>query len=147
MDNRRNGLSITFGYLIVGVIGLVTFIVVVGGFDLGFSSSVNILSGWGESGSIDTACNQLADRVNDEYCSQYVSDCSDIHHEYDSSQGYTETASDAGCEWYGSDVPDAVASHLEAVDGEYRPIVTVDGDTYDCIEEGELPRDPTCPAR
>lgn len=148
-SDRQKGLSITFGYLIVGVIGLVTLMVVVLGFDFGFSSSLNILSGWWESGSVDTECSKLADQIDEAYCTQYVAgadSCGDTHHEYDSSQGYTQTATEAGCEWFGSNVPSVVQQYLEEVDGEYRPIVSVEGDTYDCVEQGKIGSDPTCPA-
>lgn len=165
----KKGLSFTLTLVVVGVILLMTALSVItlGGSSIGnFFNTVNEQAADAE---IRQACNDLASDIQTSYCSQYVktevyedadgtlSGSSDYQNEtgdqwvaasascdaaqservprsYQAAQAdgaFTETASEAGCSWRN-----------------YQPsaIVTVNGQDYNCIDEGYI-NDDSCPAQ
>lgn len=158
----RQGLSFTLTLVVVGVVLLMTAltVIVLGGANLG--------DFFGDTGERQLAqqvaqeCSSLADQIDNNYCNYYVdtdsgsgpSDyCGDIRRSPTSN--YETPAAQAGCDWMDAangrnGMADTRAQEsvedllVENDDGDRRPIVTVRGNEYDCLQENEMTA--LCPA-
>lgn len=94
-------------------------------------------------------CSGIVETMQDDYCTLYTNqgDCSDVQRNRDDAAGYSTTATEEDCNWQdnsASFTPDETLT--DNADGESRPIVQVEGEQFDCIEEGYIVSDFTCPA-
>lgn len=187
---HRKGLSFTLTLVVVGVVLLMTALTVV---TLGGSSLSNFFGFFQDKGEqaatdaqIRDACNQLKQRINNQYCDLYVQTASYNEcngwvttdtGDRDSNDYMNETTNNAYCtgsqldQW--NDDVDCTRTNdnrlgtnqRTAVDGndayersasnercnwqnnyESNPTVNVEGDTYNCLDEGYI-QSAECPAQ
>jgi hypothetical protein len=141
----RKGISFTLTLVVIGVVLLMTAltVIVVGGGEI-----TDLFRTSGESqlsAAVGEQCSKLAGSINRNYCSMYTEGdtCDGLQRNPDTT--HQTTASQENCDFTtgggGGGVPSRVANLLNG-DGE--PIVTVQGNEYNCFEENEMT--PTCPA-
>ncbi len=152
---NRKGISFTLTLVVIGVVLLMTALTVV---VLGGGQISDYITGIGEAdleAQISTQCGQLADRINNNYCSYYVysggdgeadeGDCDNIRRR--AASNYEVPAENVPCNWQ-DDPADRLTGEVLVEDhddfGTNRPIVVIGGDEYDCLEEGQMTT--TCPA-
>ncbi len=141
---KRKGISFTLTLVVIGVVLLMTALVVIVG---GGGSIMDFFQRGGE-GSLDAAvsqaCAQKAQQINSNYCSMYVdtdADGCDVRRnpssDYDTLVENSENCNDWSTQG-GENGP--LADIVEGND----VTVTVQGNDYDCVAEGELSS--ICPA-
>lgn len=135
--SRRKGISFTLTIVITGVILLMTALSII---TLGGTSIENFFGTAQQQeqeaqiqSTINDKCSAKAQRVNTQYCSQYVArnDCSNAQDTRDSSHPITRSEK-GDCKW--TDSPN------------FDRTVTVEGGEYDCIDQGVIDNE-FCPAQ
>lgn len=151
---EREGLSFTLTLVVIGVILLMTALTVIVLGQTGITETIMSVLDWGGASSVEAACDDLAEDINDNYCDLYVNTnatdaCTDTNNRHDTTTGHTQTASEYGCSWEGKEelTEGGITSPVltEDDDGTMRPIVEVDGETYNCIDQGHM-SNTQCPA-
>ncbi len=94
--------------------------------------------------AVESECERkLAKDINEHYCDLYINtagntpDCTNVRS--NATDDYDTTAREAECNWYNDP-----AGTLDMVMEQGEPVVTVQGEDYNCLEKGFM--EPTCPA-
>lgn len=135
----RKGISFTLTMVVAGVILIMTALSVITLGGSSISNFFNTITGQQEQAvtqaEVQQACQDRAQQVRNQYCSLYIdpsagNPCATAQETRDTD--HTRTASQEGCSW------DPYTPSLS-------PTVTVQGNTYNCVEEGYLRS--TCPVQ
>lgn len=159
---KRKGLSFTLTLVVIGVVLLMTALTVIVLGTGGIAKNLNFLGGQSQGGSVAQACADLAQEIDNSYCTNqniYVNgqdassaNCADLN-KGRNPPNYVLNPNDANCvfvaaanngaQFSGGFQPlNNVLTKNDA--GNWRPIVTVNNNQYDCIKEGYMT--PQCPA-
>lgn len=157
---KRQGLSFTLTLVVIGVVLLMTALTVIVLGNSSIDQSITQAMGYGTDSAIQTECNDIARTIDRVYCDNYVNAaegvdadgtdmdvCADISKNRQPS--HAQTATEVTCDWkavanQGGAVPALENALSTDAQGELSAIVTVDGDQYNCLDQGYL--DTTCPA-
>lgn len=128
----RPGLSLSLNYMVVGVVVLTVAVTVIGLSTGVIQNVIGVIGGGVSDAQVRAECNSLMQEIDRNYCTKYVlPDCTDPQDGRDAN--HSETASTRDC-------PVTAYANADGLS------VTVDGEPFDCVDEGYIPPSDACPA-